>query len=96
MALKKLPGGMIVETDGGTYPSEESGLNHEAIHRQIVGMAVSAGQEAAEVATWPKGALVDANLDALTVPGTYWQSTASLATVERGYPRAGMTMILRV
>ena len=96
MALKKLPGGVIVETEGGTYPSEESGLNHEAIHRQIVGMAVSAGQEAAEVATWPKGALVDANLDALTVPGTYWQSTASLATVERGYPRAGMTMILRV
>lgn len=96
MALKKLPGGVIVETDGGTYPSEESGLNHEAIHRQIVGMAVSAGQEAAEVATWPKGALVDANLDALTVPGTYWQSTPSLATVERGYPRNGMTMILRV
>lgn len=48
------------------------------------------------VAGWPKGALVDANLDTLTTPGTYWQSTASMATVERGYPRNGMTMILRV
>lgn len=96
MALKKLPGGIIYQDDGGSYPNEEAGRNHEAIHRQIIGAAVSAGQEAAEVATWPKGALVGANLDALTVPGTYWQSTPSLATVERGYPRNGMTMILRV
>ena len=96
MALKKLPGGVIVETTAGARLNEEAGINLEAIHRQIIGAAVSAGQEAAEVATWPKGALVDANLDALTVPGTYWQSTPSLATVERGYPRNGMTMILRV
>lgn len=96
MALKKLPGGIIYQDDGGSYPNEETGRNHEAIHRQIIGAAVSAGQEAAEVATWPKGALVEANLDALTTPGTYWQSTPSLATVERGYPRNGMTMILRV
>lgn len=96
MALKKLPGGVIVETEAGARLNEEAGVNLEAIHRQIIGAAVSAGQEAAEVATWPKGALVDTNLDALTTPGTYWQSTPSLATVERGYPRNGMTMILRV
>lgn len=36
MALKKLPGGVIVETDGGARPSEETGVNLEAIHRQIV------------------------------------------------------------
>ena len=96
MALKKLPGGVIVETTAGARLNEDAGVNLEAIHRQIIGAAVSAGQEAAEVATWPKGALVDANLDTLTVPGTYWQSTPSLATVERGYPRNGMTMILRV
>ena len=96
MALKELPGGELYEENGGSYANEATARRHEAIHRQLVGMAVSAGQEAAEVATWPKGALVDANLDALTRPGTYWQSTPSLATVERGYPRNGMTMILRV
>ena len=96
MALKKLPGGVVVETTAGARLNEEAGVNLEAIHRQIIGAAVSAGQEAAEVATWPKGALVDTNLDTLTTPGTYWQSTPSLATVERGYPRNGMTMILRV
>jgi len=36
MALKKLPGGVVVETDGGAYPNEESGVIFEAIHRQIV------------------------------------------------------------
>lgn len=46
MALKKLPGGMVYETDGGAYPNEAAAVSHEAIHRQIVGMAVSAGQEA--------------------------------------------------
>lgn len=96
MALKKLPGGELYEENGGSYANEETARRHEAIHRQIIGAAVSAGQEAAEVATWPKGALAGANLDTLTVPGTYWQSTPSLATVERGYPRSGMTMILRV
>ena len=70
MALKKLPGGVVVETTAGARLNEEAGVNLEAIHRQIIGAAVSAGQEAAEVATWPKGALVDANLDTLTTPGT--------------------------
>lgn len=36
MALKKLPGGVIVETDGGARLNEEAGVNLEAIHRQIV------------------------------------------------------------
>ena len=36
MALKKLPGGVIVETDGGARLNEDAGINLEAIHRQIV------------------------------------------------------------
>ena len=51
---------------------------------------------AAAGAMWPRGPLLDSNLNAVTTPGTYWQSTASLATLERGYPRAGMTLVLRV
>ena len=36
------------------------------------------------------------NLDGLTSPGSYFQSTASLATLERGYPKAGMLAVLKV
>ena len=36
MALKKLPGGVIVETTAGARLNEEAGVNLEAIHRQIV------------------------------------------------------------
>ncbi|WP_271437732.1 hypothetical protein [Micrococcus luteus] len=35
MALKKLPGGVIVETAAGSRLNEEAGVNLEAIHRQI-------------------------------------------------------------
>ena len=46
MALKKLPGGVIVETDGGTRLNEEAGVNLEAIHRQIGAQATAAMDEA--------------------------------------------------
>ena len=46
MALKKLPGGMIVETDGGAWLNEEAGVNLEAIHRQLSGQAAAAMDEA--------------------------------------------------
>ena len=36
MALKKLPGGVVVETTAGARLNEEAGINLEAIHRQIV------------------------------------------------------------
>ena len=36
MALKKLPGGVIVETTAGARLNEEAGVNLEAIHRQII------------------------------------------------------------
>lgn len=50
MALKKLPGGVIVETDGGARLNEEAGINLEAIHRQIVaGVDAQVGQAAAGV-----------------------------------------------
>lgn len=51
---------------------------------------------AAADAMWARGPLLDSNLNAVTTPGTYWQSTPALATLERGYPRAGMTLVLRV
>lgn len=35
MALKKLPGGVIIETDGGARLNEDAGVNLEAIHRQL-------------------------------------------------------------
>ena len=54
------------------------------------------GADRAEAAIWSKGALNDRVLSTVTTPGTYWQSTAALATVERGYPRNGMTLVLRV
>ena len=48
MALKKLPGGVIVETDGGTRLNEEAGVTLEAIHRQIVAGAPTTAAAKAE------------------------------------------------
>lgn len=42
MALKKLPGGVIVETDGGARLNEDAGVNLEAIHRQLSGQVAAA------------------------------------------------------
>ena len=41
MALKKLPGGVIVETDGGARLNESAGVNLEAIHRQLAGQSAA-------------------------------------------------------
>lgn len=58
MALKKLPGGVIVETDGGARLNEDAGVNLEAIHRQIIaGVDAQVGQAAA-------GAIEDAAVQA--------------------------------
>ena len=46
MALKKLPGGVIVETDGGARLNEEAGINFEAIHRQLGAQIAAAMDEA--------------------------------------------------
>lgn len=46
MALKKLPGGVVVETGGGARLNEEAGINLEAIHRQLAGAASAAMDEA--------------------------------------------------
>lgn len=45
MALKKLPGGVIVETTTGARLNEEAGINLEAIHRQL-GAQAAAGAAA--------------------------------------------------
>ena len=46
MALKKLPGGVIVETETGARLNEEAGVNLEAIHRQLSGAAAAALEQA--------------------------------------------------
>ena len=46
MALKKLPGGVVVETTAGARLDEAAGVNLEAIHRQLAGAASAAMDEA--------------------------------------------------
>ena len=46
MALKKLPGGVIVETATGARLNEDAGVNLEAIHRQLSGAAAAALEQA--------------------------------------------------
>ena len=46
MALKKLPGGVVVETTAGARLNEEAGINLEAIHRQLSGAAAAALEQA--------------------------------------------------
>ena len=71
MALKKLPGGVIVETDGGARLNESAGVNLEAIHRQIIAgapvteaakaeadRAEAAARDAAKSASQAAGAVV--------------------------------------
>lgn len=41
MALKKLPGGVVVETTAGARLNEEAGVNLEAIHRQLGAQATA-------------------------------------------------------
>ena len=49
MALKKLPGGVIVETEAGARLNEAAGVNLEAIHRQL-GAQATAAMDAAQAA----------------------------------------------
>ena len=42
MALKKLPGGVVVETTDGARLNEDAGVNLEAIHRQLGAQATAA------------------------------------------------------
>lgn len=41
MALKKLPGGVVVETTAGARLNEDAGINLEAIHRQLGAQATA-------------------------------------------------------
>ena len=49
MALKKLPGGVVVETTDGARLSEDAGVNLEAIHRQLSGAAAAALEQASKL-----------------------------------------------
>ena len=51
MALKKHPGGVLYETDGGAWLNEEAGVNLEAIHRQL-GAQAAAALDAARRTRW--------------------------------------------
>ena len=46
MALKKLPGGVVVETTDGARLDEAAGINLEAIHRQLGAQAAAALEQA--------------------------------------------------
>ena len=46
MALKKLPGGVVVETTAGARLNEDAGVNLEAIHRQLGAQAAAAMEQA--------------------------------------------------
>jgi len=46
VALKKLPGGVVVETATGARLNEDAGVNLEAIHRQLAGAAAAALEQA--------------------------------------------------
>lgn len=79
MALKKLPGGVVVETTAGARLSEEAGINLEAIHRQI-GVTAAAG------------AVAGAAAEADRAEAAAKDAAASLATVtwrDRGTLTAG-------
>ena len=69
MALKKLPGGVVYETDGGARLNEEAGVNLEAIHRQL------GAQAAAALAALATKADIKA-LDAVRATAQAAQSTA--------------------
>ena len=64
MALKKLPGGVIVETTAGARLDEAAGINLEAIHRQLGAQATAAmdearaaGEKVETITTLPPGGL---------------------------------------
>ena len=79
MALKKLPGGVVVETTAGARLNEEAGINLEAIHRQI-GVTAAAG------------AVAGAAAEADRAEAAAKDAAASLATVtwrDRGTLTAG-------
>ena len=76
MALKKLPGGVIVETDGGARLNEPAGINLEAIHRQLgVAAAASAVAGAAAEADRAEAAARDA---AATLSTVTWRDRGVL------------------
>ena len=59
MALKKLPGGVVVETTDGARLNEDAGVNLEAIHRQL-GVRGEAAADRAELAADNAERAVDA------------------------------------
>ena len=82
MALKKLPGGVIVETDGGARLSEEAGVNLEAIHRQIVaGVGVQVGEATA-------GVIAEANAAADRAEAAAGSIGAVITTTDPGFEGA--------
>lgn len=74
MALKKLPGGVIVETTAGARLNEEAGVNLEAIHRQL-GAQATATLDAVKAVEVKVGAL--ATLPPGGVAGDFLTRTAT-------------------
>ena len=79
MALKKLPGGVIVETTAGARLNEEAGVNLEAIHRQIgVTAAAGAVAGAAAEADRAEAAAKDAAASAAGLTTVTWRDRGTL------------------
>ena len=77
MALKKLPGGVIVETDGGARLNEDAGVNLEAIHRQIVAGGPTSALAKAE-ADRAEAAARDAAASAAGLTTVTWRDRGTL------------------
>ena len=91
MALKKLPGGVVVETTAGARLSEEAGVNLEAIHRQLGAQAAAAMDALRTKADVSALAAVRDTAQAAQSTAQSAQSSASAAVVTAGAARATAT-----
>ena len=87
MALKKLPGGVIVETEAGARLNEEAGINLEAIHRQLGAQAAAALDALKTKADVSALAAVRDTARAAQSTAQSAQSSASAAVVTAGAAR---------
>ena len=91
MALKKLPGGVIVETEAGARLNEEAGVNLEAIHRQLGAQAAAAMDALRTKADVSALSAVRDTAQAAQSTAQSAQSSASAAVVTAGAARATAT-----
>lgn len=105
MALKKLPGGVIVETEAGARLNEEAGVNLEAIHRQIIAGApiteaaraeadrakaeADRATAAANAVRWDRQTPPDGTIPAVDLPSGLHPVKSSTVSKTLGLPGGG-------